>query len=150
LRLIRGAVGELGDARFNQYRTAFLSTLAQGLAAAGQLGEASAAIEEALAQSERAGERWCVAELLRIRGELAVRQGRSAGEQDFRSSLETAHAQGALSWELRTATSLARLQRSRDHIAEARDLLAAVYSRFTEGFGTADLRAAQLLLQGLT
>jgi predicted ATPase/DNA-binding winged helix-turn-helix (wHTH) protein len=150
LRLIRGAVGELGDARFNQYRTAFLSTLAQGLAAAGQLGEASAAIEEALAQSERAGERWCVAELLRIRGELAVRQGRSAGEQDVRSSLETAHAQGALSWELRTATSLARLQRSRDHIAEARHLLAAVYSRFTEGFGTADLRAAQLLLQGLT
>jgi predicted ATPase len=51
-----------------------------------------------------------------------------------------------LSWELRAATSLARLLRDRDRIDEARDLLAPIYDRFTEGFGTADLIAAKQLL----
>jgi predicted ATPase len=154
LRLMRGAVGELGDAQFNQYRTAFPSVLAEGSAAAGQFAPARAAIDEALAQSERAGERWCVAELLRIKGELGVSEATPnaavVAAQDFRTSLETARGQGALSWELRTATSLARLQRSQGRIAEARHLLASAYDRFTEGFGTADLRAAQLLLEELT
>jgi predicted ATPase len=52
-----------------------------------------------------------------------------------------------LSWELRAATSLARLLR--DRIGEARDLLAPIYERFTEGFGTADLQAAKQLLDEL-
>ena len=53
---------------------------------------------------------------------------------------------GALSWELRAATILARLLRDRDRIGEARDLLAPIYDRFTEGFGTADLQSAKRLL----
>jgi predicted ATPase len=51
-----------------------------------------------------------------------------------------------LSWELRAVTSLARLLRDRDRIAEARDLLAPIYERFTEGFGTADPLTAKRLL----
>ena len=53
---------------------------------------------------------------------------------------------GALSWELRAATSLARLLRDRNRIGEARDLLAPIYDRLTEGFGTADLQSAKRLL----
>ena len=51
-----------------------------------------------------------------------------------------------MSWELRAATSLARLLRDRDRVDEARDLLVPIYGRFTEGFGTADLQAAKQLL----
>ena len=61
-----------------------------------------------------------------------------------------ARRQGALSWELRTAMSLARLQRDQGCRREALDLLTSVHGRFTEGFGTADLQAAKLLLDELT
>jgi predicted ATPase len=54
-----------------------------------------------------------------------------------------------LSWELRAATSFARLRREQGRTAEARDLLAGVYGRFSEGFGTADLTAAKALLHEL-
>ena len=65
-------------------------------------------------------------------------------------ALEAARHDGTLSWQLRAATSLARLLRDRDRIGEARDLLAPIYERFTEGFGTTDLQAAKLLLDELT
>jgi predicted ATPase len=64
-------------------------------------------------------------------------------EDHFR---QRSNGQGALSWELRAAASLARLLRDRDRIGEARDLLAPIYQRFTEGFGTADLQSAKRLL----
>ena len=57
-----------------------------------------------------------------------------------------ARRQGALSWELRAATSLARLWRGQQRVDQARKLLAPVYRRFTEGFATADLIAAKALL----
>jgi hypothetical protein len=60
-----------------------------------------------------------------------------------------AHSQGALSWELRCATSLARLRRDRARSEEAHELLAPVYDRFTEGFATVDLRVARALLDKL-
>jgi hypothetical protein len=73
----------------------------------------------------------------------------AAAEHHFRQALDWARRQGASSWELRAATSLARLLRDRDRIGEARDLLAPIYERFTEGFGTADLQAGKKLLDEL-
>ena len=112
-----------------------------------------AAIEEALAWTGRSEERWAIAELVRLKGELvllgATEGGACSAEDHFRQALDWARRQGALSWELRAATSLARLLRDRDRIGEARDLLAPIYERFTEGFGTADLQAARLLLDEL-
>jgi predicted ATPase len=67
----------------------------------------------------------------------------------FRQALDIAHQQGALSWELRAATSLARLLRDQRHPADAIACLRPVYDRFTEGFGTADLIAAKRLLDEL-
>src|SRR5207247_1574456 len=65
----------------------------------------------------------------------------------FQRSLDTARKQGALSWELRTATSLARLWHGQRRTREAHDLLASVRARFTEGFETADLVKARMVLE---
>ncbi len=60
-----------------------------------------------------------------------------------------AREQGALFWELRVALSVARLRVRQGRLHEARAPLASVYDRFTEGFATADLRAARTMLEGL-
>jgi predicted ATPase len=124
--------------------------LAEGLGRAGQIAEGLEAIDEALARSERNEDRWCVAELLRIRGELLLLQGGSgaaaAAEDHYHQALDWARRQGALSWELRAATSLARLLRDQNRSTEAVALLAPVYERFTEGFETDDLKAAKSLI----
>jgi len=127
-----------------------LSTLAEGLVAVGGAAEGLAAIDEALAQCVRSDTHWNEAELLRIKGELLLLRGAAgaaaAAEDHFRRSLDLARRQSALSWELRTAMSLARAQRDPDRYPEARELLASVYGRFSEGFASADLRAARQLL----
>jgi predicted ATPase len=73
----------------------------------------------------------------------------ATAENHFNQALDWARRQGALSWELRAATSLAGLLRDQGRIGEARDLLAPIYERFTEGFGTADLQAGKKLLDEL-
>jgi predicted ATPase len=92
-----------------------------------------------------------LAELLRIKGELILREGAPqaamVAEKHFLDSLDWARRQGALSWELRTSTSLSCLQHDQGWIAEARSLLQSVYGRFSEGFETADLKAAKGLLE---
>jgi predicted ATPase/DNA-binding winged helix-turn-helix (wHTH) protein len=127
--------------------------IADALGRDGKATEGLSIIDEALARSERNEERWCVAELLRIKGELILQEGApqaaTAAEEHFLRSLDWARRQGALSWELRTSTSLARLQHDQGRIAEARSLLQSVYDRFTEGFETADLKAAKALLNSL-
>ena len=70
----------------------------------------------------------------------------AVAEDHFRQALDSARQQGALSWELRAATSLARLWNGQNRRTEALALLQPVYDRFTEGFDTADLKAAKALL----
>ena len=153
LRLLGGAVDELREARFVQYQTAFLRGLAEGFAAAGQRTHGLAAIDEALGRCEVTEERWAMAELLRIRGELLLLHDApsvaAAAEEHFLHALDWARRQGALSWELRSATSLARLHHRQGRTTQARKLLAPVYRRFTEGFATADLASAKALLDAL-
>ena len=90
-----------------------------------------------------------MAELLRIKGELALLEdapkAAEAGEGLFLEGLGWARDKGALAWELRTATSLARLWRDGGRTADAHKLLAPIYARFTEGFDTADLVTAKTL-----
>src|SRR5271170_4859039 len=98
-------------------------------------------------------ERWYVAELLRIKGELLVQEATarsaSAAENCFVGAIDVAREQGALFWELRGALSLARLRAAQDQRDDARQVLAPIYDRFTEGFATPDLRAAKAMLDGL-
>jgi predicted ATPase/DNA-binding winged helix-turn-helix (wHTH) protein len=151
-RLLRHAIAELRETRFHMLYTAFLSPLAEVLAEAGSVNEALAAAEEAVERASRNKNYWCLPEALRIKGGLFLLEGRSviaAAEDHFRQALDWARRQGALSWELRAATSLARLWRDQARSKEARELLAPVYNRFTEGFATTDLKEAKRLLEEL-
>jgi predicted ATPase/DNA-binding winged helix-turn-helix (wHTH) protein len=131
----------------------FLGALAEGFAGLGQFAAALATIDRALATADHGGERWFVAELLRAKGELSLQragdQSLSAAERCFSAALEVAREQDALSWELRVALSFARLRVRQNRQDDARELLASVYNRFTEGFETPDLRSASALLQSL-
>jgi predicted ATPase len=131
--------------------TEYLGILAQGIAGLGQIGKALATVEQALARADRGAERWYVAELLRIKGELllqeATAQSVSAAEDCLKKALDVALEQGALFWELRAARSLARLRVRQDRHNDARQVLSPVYDRFTEGFETADLRCARAILE---
>ena len=150
LELLRAAFARVPQDSLSLLYTLFLAEIADALGRDGNAAEGLSIIDETLARSERDEERWCVAELLRIKGELILResepQAASAAEQHFLQSLDWARRQGALPWELRTSTSLARLQHDQGRIAEARSLLQPVYDRFSEGFETADLKTAKTYL----
>ena len=127
----------------------FLPLVAQ---AYGQAGQPSAGLEllaEALDRVERTGGRWLEAELHRLQGELLTDlSDGDAAMACFRRAIAIARVQGARMWELRAATSLARLWQHQGGSVEARDLLASTYSWFTEGFDTSDLVDAKALLDG--
>lgn len=146
LALLRSATERLRQASFVQYLTTFLAAQARALIDAGRPGDALATIREALEHSERTGERWALAEFKRIEGEAILLQpgpgGTGAAETLFLEALVIAGRQGALSWQLRAATSLAALWQRDGRAIEARHLLGPVLARFTEGFSTADLAKA--------
>ncbi len=148
-RLLRAALEGLPEPVFHHYMSLLLAELAEGLGGAGQIAEGLRAIDKALARAERTEERWFFSELLRKKGELLLLQGAPGAEEWFGQALDWAGRQGALSLELRSATSLARLHQRGGRTAQARKLLAPVYRRFTEGFGTADLMTAKALLDTL-
>jgi predicted ATPase/class 3 adenylate cyclase len=129
----------------------YIALLAGACEISGQIEEAGTLLDDALQIVERTGERWFVAELNRHKGQLLLRQGHSeAAEELYRKALSIAEEQGAKLWELRAAASLARLRRDQGRRPEARDLLAPIYSWFTEGFDTPDLKEAKELLGELS
>jgi predicted ATPase len=126
--------------------------LAAARADLGQFDEAGHWIGEAAARVESTKEKWAEAEIHRIAGEIALRSpvpdpGRA--ESHFTTALAIARRQQAKSWELRSATSYARLMRDQGRVGEARDLLVPIYGWFSEGFGTKDLKEAKALLDDL-
>jgi class 3 adenylate cyclase/predicted ATPase len=125
--------------------------LAEAQRAAGRDVEALHTVEDALAASQ-GGQHFFEADLHRLKGALLLHTepGRTPDvEALFRRALDVAREQEAKSFELRAATSLARLLRDRGRAAEARELLAPLYAWFTEGFGTRDLIEAKTLLDTL-
>lgn len=94
---------------------------------------------------------WCSAEVMRAAGESLLSKRGMAGAADarclFQTGLRLAREQSAWSWELRCATSLARLWHAQGNTSMARHLLATSHQRFTEGYTTADLNSARLLLE---
>jgi predicted ATPase/DNA-binding winged helix-turn-helix (wHTH) protein len=154
LRLLQAAIDVLRQASFTQYLTSLLCALARGFIAAGGADDALATVQEGLDRCERTGERWCLPELLRIRGEAvrlrAAADDAAEAEAAFRRAMLMARAQGALAWELRAATSLARHWQGGGRAHEARTTLSQVVARFAEGFDTADLKDAAELLGSLS
>jgi predicted ATPase/DNA-binding winged helix-turn-helix (wHTH) protein len=150
--LLRAALHDLRETGFVQSYPRFVALLADGLRRAGQAQQGHLAIDAALAHCEQYEERWCMAELLRIKGELVLLQGAPAAvaaEGHFRKALDWARQQDALSFELRASTNLVQLMRDQGRSADARALLQPICDRFTEGFDTADFRAATALLDAL-
>ena len=131
-------------------RPYWLGLLSEALRAAGDRDGALAAVTEGMATIEETGERWWEAELHRLRAMLLVaRRDMPEAEVTLRRAIDLAHLRQARSLELRAATSLAGLWGEQGRRAEALELLAPVYGWFTEGFDTADLKAAKALLDTL-
>jgi DNA-binding winged helix-turn-helix (wHTH) protein/tetratricopeptide (TPR) repeat protein len=136
--------------RTRQGSSQLLATLAEAELARGCAKEGLSAIDEALAFVEQGGERFLEAEVHRLRGEL-LRLDRKdePAEACFQTALDVARGQGALSLELRAATSLSRLWHDTGRSREARPLLSDVYGRFHGGFDTLDLREARVMMDSL-
>jgi predicted ATPase len=125
---------------------------AVGLAKAGRKDSALQAIEQALAISDETGEKWALAEVLRVKAALLAEVDRSQDEIEalLIKSKDIARAQQARCWELRTTCDLARMWARRGRVDEAFDAVSAVYAQFTEGFDTPELQEAATLLKSLS
>ena len=126
--------------------------LATAHANSGQFDHAWRCIDTAMTAMQATKERWCEAEAHRVAGEIALKspqRDEAKAQAHFERALAIARAQHAKSWELRAATSLARLLVGQGKRKMARDLLAPVYDWFTEGFDTGDLRNAKAFLREL-
>jgi predicted ATPase len=127
--------------------------LAETLGECGQVSQALDVVTQGIDMTRQSGGRYYDAELHRVKGELILMRHPSdeqEAEASFRRSLEIASAQSAKSLELRAAMSLSRLWQRQKKRDEARQLLGNVYGWFTEGFDTADLKAAMALLEELS
>ena len=148
--LLRSALADLQPMPFDIRYPLYLMWLAEALGALGQFGPALARIDDVLDRAERAEERWNLPELLRIKAEFLLQEAApdapAAAEPLFLQGLHWAQRQGSLAWELRCATSLARLRVNQGRHGEARAVLAPVYGQFSEGFDSGDLLAAKRLL----
>ncbi|MCP3709280.1 helix-turn-helix transcriptional regulator [Paraburkholderia sp. CNPSo 3274] len=126
---------------------------ARGLRAFGRNEEAHTAVDEALSWANAHDELWCMPELLRIKGEILEETDAldmlGMSESLYQQAIELSCQQGAPSWALRAATSLARLSHRLGKTNHAQTVLVSVYEQFTEGFETADLKAAKAKLDGL-
>lgn len=152
LILLRDALETLRAEQHNILATVFESALAEGLRKIGEFDEALITINGAVARAASCGATFDMAELLRIKGQIlsAMPQSdRTLAADCLMHSLAVAREQSALAWELRSATALARLLSENGRRDQARDTLAPVYDRFTEGFETEDLRVAQRLIHDL-
>ena len=136
--------------KLTMYLPAHLGYLASAYASGGDIDRAHSLLDQAVQRADETAEHVFTAELHRLRGELLIGSGiadEAAGE--FAEAIVVARRQEAKMWELRAATSLARLLRGQGRREEARDVLAPVYGWFTEGFETTDLRGARALLDEL-
>jgi predicted ATPase len=149
---IRDGLAAAEAAGTRLYTPFFLALLAEALALAGKIEEALATLDDALAKGAVSGVRGSDAEIHRLRGELTGRLPHpdpTKAEDSFQTALAIAREQGTRDYELRAATSLARLWHEQGRRDEARKLLAPVYGWFTEGFDTQDLKEAKALLDTL-
>lgn len=153
LALLRSEIDRAGDARHLPRFLLLLGELAACLGEAKEIEKGLAAVDETLERCNARHEQWYVPELLRIKGELMLKdpqhQSVSSAEQCFSQALELAKRQGALFWELRNSLSLARLRVWQDRKTDATQILEAVYRAFAEGLQIADLREAKALLDEL-
>ena len=150
--LLRSALETLRAEQYNIFVAVFIGALAEGLAKSGQFDDALLAIRGVIASATGSAAGFYLAELLRIEAHIVAsmpRPDRTLALDCLAKSLSVAREQSALSLELRSATTLAHLLSQSGQHEQARQTLSAVYSRFTEGFTTSDLKAAHRLIEEL-
>jgi predicted ATPase/DNA-binding winged helix-turn-helix (wHTH) protein len=154
LMILRAVLDTIAETGWTINHPELLGLAAEGLAGMGRRAEALAMVDHALARAKANGGQEFVAELFRLKGEFFLQgtdeQADAAAEACFVESLTVAEEQSALFWQLRTAMSLARLKERLGREDDARQGLALVYRRFTEGFATADLLTAKRMLDALS
>jgi serine/threonine protein kinase/predicted ATPase len=137
-----------------QSHSTYLILLAEALSETGHIDDALTTLDEAEAAIDRTGERYYEAELHRLRGTLLLKRSSrgtsSKAEACFSQAIAIARRQHAKPWELRAATSLARVWQQQGKQAEASGMLTEIVGWFTEGADTADLRDARALLDQLS
>jgi len=152
VQLITSGMTALRSTESTLWMPLHLPYLARAYAELGQFNNACRCIDEAMTAAEKAKERWHEADIYRMAGEIVLMSPESdaaKAEAYFERALAVARQQQAKSWELRAATSYARLMRDLGQVKEAYDLLAPTYGWFTEGFDTRDLKEAKVLLDTL-
>ncbi|MDR6661318.1 putative ATPase/DNA-binding winged helix-turn-helix (wHTH) protein [Tardiphaga robiniae] len=151
---LRGAIEMLHVNRQVLHVPILSCSLAEGLAGIGRIEEALTVIDEVIARAENNSESFfMLPEFLRIKGEiLAAKQGadRQVSVGYFERAIQESDRQGSLSWQLRASISLARSHKNQDQHDKAQATLLPIYSRFTEGFESVDLKSAKALLDELT
>jgi hypothetical protein len=149
---LNSCLEKIRAARHGLLTTEFNISLVQGLAAIGRFDEGTTLIGKTIELVEANGDVVYMPELLRLKGSLLLSKpqpGVADAVLCFAQSLELSRRQGARAWELRTATDLATLYADQKQPERSRALLQPVFERFVEGFETADLRAAKMLLSTL-
>ena len=158
LRQLREGLADRQAMGAEVFQSYLLALLAETYGKGRQVEEGLSTVTEALVFVERTEERYYEAELYRLQGELTLQESKveshrsqveEEAEECFQKAIDVARHQQAKSWELRAATSLARLWQQQGQQEEARALLAPVHNWFTEGFDTADLKDAKALLEEL-
>ena len=152
-QMVKAFASERAAAAQGLFEALGVTLIAEGYRRIGQAAEGLNMITDALTRAHQTERRYYEAELYRLKGELLLVQS-AADEQQakacFQNALKVARGQSAKSLELRAAMSLSRLWYDQGKKAEARQLLAEIYGWFTEGFDTADLKAAKALLDELS
>ena len=150
--MITSAIREWRSTGATQGVPFYLSHLARAHSELGKFEEAWCCIGEAITAVETTKEKWCEADIHRTAGEIALMSPKpdaAKAQAYFERAIAIAREQQAKSWELRAATSLARLWQGQGRRSEAHDRLAPIYGWFTEGFDTLDLKEAKALLDEL-
>ena len=150
---MKRAVGTRLERFAGREHSYYIASIGEALGRGGQIPAGISAVTDEIARAARVGESFYEAELYRIKGDLLLKLAAPDEEQAegcFQKALEVARGQKAKSLELRAAMSLSRLWQRQGKKEEAQKLLAKIYGWFTEGFDTADLKAAKTLLEELS
>ena len=146
--LVREGLRLLAEAQYEVFSPIVLAHLCEAAIAANRHSDALSLMAQ-LESRDSNPEHWCIPEILRVKGLIALSGDEAAAADFFSRSGALARKQGALAWELRAAMNLGKLWAAQGRESDALDLLEPLYGRFTEGFETTDLIAARRLIDGL-
>jgi len=149
VKTLKGVLGSLGDDQQHIVLTPTLRAYADALARLGQVDLAEQIIVDLIHGAEHGAPTYLLPELIRTRGDVCLARGAKGAEDaqiHYHEAIAQARTNGALGWELRAATSLARLWIGSSRVREAHDLLRRTLANFTDGHGTGDLVEAWSLL----